>query len=51
MTDDEVTAQLRLHGVEDVALVERAYIEPNGMISVVGPPSGETGSGEAPPDR
>jgi len=24
-----------LHGIEDIALVDRAYIEPNGMISVI----------------
>lgn len=35
MTREEIQAQLRLHGIEDIALVERAYIEPNGMISVV----------------
>lgn len=35
MSRDEVLSQLRLHGIEDPAEVERAYIEPNGMISVV----------------
>ncbi len=35
MTREELTAQLRLAGVDDIALVERAYIEPNGMISVI----------------
>lgn len=35
MSKEEVMAQMRLHGVEDLAQVHRACIEPNGMISVV----------------
>jgi uncharacterized membrane protein YcaP (DUF421 family) len=35
MTHTEVLSQLRLHGIEDIAVVDRAYIEPNGMISVI----------------
>ena len=35
MTDVEVYAQLRLHGIEHLHQVHRAYLEPNGMISVV----------------
>jgi uncharacterized membrane protein YcaP (DUF421 family) len=35
MTLDELFSQLRLHGVEDLSEVKRAYIEPNGMISVI----------------
>lgn len=35
MTDVEVFAQLRLHGIEELAHVHRAYLEPNGMISIV----------------
>ena len=35
MTDVEVYAQLRLHGIEELEQVHRAYLEPNGMISVV----------------
>ncbi len=35
MTYDEVMSQLRLHGIEDVARVRRAYLEPNGMVSVL----------------
>ena len=35
MTRDEVLSQLRLHGVQDLDEVERAYLEPNGMISVI----------------
>lgn len=34
LSRDELDAHLRLHGVRDVAEVERAYREPNGMISV-----------------
>lgn len=35
MTHEELMAQLRLHGIDDTAIVRRAYIEPNGMISVL----------------
>lgn len=35
MTDVEVYAQLRLHGIEHLHQVHRAYLEPSGMISVV----------------
>lgn len=35
MTRDEVMSQLRLHGVTDLADVERVVLEPNGMISIV----------------
>lgn len=35
MTRDELLSQLRLHGIEDVADVRRAYLEPNGMVSVL----------------
>jgi uncharacterized membrane protein YcaP (DUF421 family) len=35
MTREEVLSQLRLHGIEDPAEVRRAYLEPNGMISVI----------------
>lgn len=35
MTDVEVFAQLRLHGIERLDQVHRAYLEPNGMISIV----------------
>lgn len=36
MTDEELLTQLRLHGLEDVAEVRRALLEPNGMVSVLG---------------
>ncbi len=35
MTDDEVVSQLRLQGIENVGTVRRAYIEPNGQISIL----------------
>lgn len=35
MTYEEVMTQLRLHGIGGVAEVERAFLEPNGGISVV----------------
>lgn len=35
LTYDEVLTQLRLHGLENVDQVSRAYIEPNGMVSVI----------------
>lgn len=34
LSDDELASQLRLHGVTDVSRVARAFLEPNGMISV-----------------
>lgn len=49
MTYEEVLSQLRLHGIEDVAVVDRAYIEPNGMISVIRRDRGETQPVEPPP--
>jgi uncharacterized membrane protein YcaP (DUF421 family) len=45
MTKEEVLSQLRLHGIEDLSQVKRAYIEPNGMISVIRADGGEV---EAP---
>jgi uncharacterized membrane protein YcaP (DUF421 family) len=45
MTKDEVLSQLRLHGIDDISKVKRAYIEPNGMISVLREDDGEV---EAP---
>jgi len=35
MSRDELMEQLRLHGVTDVGSVARAYLEPNGMVSVI----------------
>ncbi|WP_280502577.1 DUF421 domain-containing protein [Nocardia farcinica] len=35
MTYDEVMSQLRLHGIAEIGHVKRAYLEPNGMVSVL----------------
>jgi uncharacterized membrane protein YcaP (DUF421 family) len=35
ITEDELMAEIRTHGVDDVARVSRAYIESDGMISVI----------------
>ena len=42
MTEEEVDAQLRLHGIKRLETVARAYIEPNGMISIIRRDGGET---------
>ncbi|NLE98934.1 MAG: DUF421 domain-containing protein, partial [Propionibacterium sp.] len=34
LSEQEMWSQLRLHGVEELADVHRATIEPNGMVSV-----------------
>lgn len=35
LTKEEILSQLRLNGVEDITDVHRAYIEPNGVISII----------------
>lgn len=35
MDPDELMAELRLHGITDVSEVARAYLETNGMVSVI----------------
>jgi uncharacterized membrane protein YcaP (DUF421 family) len=35
LTHEELLSALRLHGVEDITHVERAYIEPDGRFSVI----------------
>lgn len=35
MSSEELESQLRLHGVHEISEVERAFIEPNGMVSIV----------------
>jgi uncharacterized membrane protein YcaP (DUF421 family) len=35
MQRDELMAELRLHGITDVKKVARAYLEANGMVSVI----------------
>ncbi|HET7727920.1 MAG TPA: YetF domain-containing protein [Candidatus Limnocylindrales bacterium] len=53
VTYEELMSQLRLHGLQDVKQVRRAYVEGNGRISIL-PMPGEGGSdrsseGEADP--
>ncbi len=48
MTDEEVASILRLQGIEDIAEVKRARIEPNGMVSVVRRDRGETEAPDPP---
>jgi uncharacterized membrane protein YcaP (DUF421 family) len=35
ITDDELDEMLREHEVEDVAEVRRAYLEPDGQVTVI----------------
>ncbi len=49
MTTDEVLSQLRLHGIQDPARVRLAYLEPNGMISVLTSEGEETEAPQHPP--
>jgi uncharacterized membrane protein YcaP (DUF421 family) len=46
MQREELMAELRLHGITDVKSVARAYLEANGMVSVIradgAPADGET---------
>ncbi len=50
MTIEEVRSQLRLHGIEDIREVRCAYLEPNGMISVL-PARGDTQDTPPAPPR
>ncbi len=49
MRRDELMEQLRLHGITDVGSVARAYLEPNGMISVIRKDHGEVDHPPKPP--
>ncbi|MCG3042957.1 DUF421 domain-containing protein [Streptomyces sp. S1A] len=49
MTEGEIMTQLRLHGIEDVSQVRRAYLEPNGMISILRRGGGEPDEPPRPP--
>lgn len=49
LSQDELHSQLRLHGVEHISEVERAYLEPNGMISVFKRDGNDEQPDEAPP--
>ncbi len=35
MTEQEVMTQQRMHEIEDLDLVEHAYLEPNGIVTIV----------------
>ncbi|ERG63840.1 hypothetical protein L332_05060 [Agrococcus pavilionensis RW1] len=48
MSRDELESQLRLHGLTDISQVKRAWLEPNGMVSVL-PVEGKPS--EEPPER
>src|SRR5690625_804046 len=48
MSDDELWSQLRLHGLSQIEDVKRAYLEPNGMVSIVPVDGLET---DDPPER
>ncbi|WP_217913935.1 DUF421 domain-containing protein [Miltoncostaea marina] len=48
MTHEELMAQLRLHGVTDLDEVRWAYLEPNGMVSVIRRDGGEPDGPERP---
>lgn len=49
MTMEEIRSQLRLHGVEELSEVHRAYLEPNGMISILRRDGGEPDEPARPP--
>lgn len=49
MTREEVLSQLRLHGITDLAEVELAYLEPNGMISIIRKDAAGPETPERPP--
>lgn len=49
MTADEVRSQLRLHGIEEIEGVRIAYLEPNGMISVLTADGGTPQAASKPP--
>lgn len=48
MHEDELMEELRLHGITDVSEVARAYLEPNGMVSIVRKDEKENESPEKP---
>ncbi len=50
MSDEEVQSQLRLHGIHDMDKVEQAWIEPNGMVSVVLREQSEESSAQKHPE-
>ncbi|MBR8639951.1 DUF421 domain-containing protein [Streptomyces tuirus] len=51
MTTQELLSRLRLHGIRDPARVHLAYLEPNGMISVLTGRDEEAEAPRHPPGR
>lgn len=49
MSREEVLSQLRLHGIADERDVHRAFVEPNGMVSVIPKPNTQTTEGTETP--
>jgi uncharacterized membrane protein YcaP (DUF421 family) len=49
MDRDELMAELRLHGITDVGSVARAYLEPNGMVSIIRKDGNEENGVQRPP--
>lgn len=49
MTREEVLFQLRLRGITELVEVKRAYIAPNGMISVIRRDGAEPDTPAQPP--
>ena len=49
MQRDELMAELRLHGITDPKDVARAYLEANGMVSVIRADGGEPDEPRKPP--
>ena len=49
MSRDELMAELRLRGITDVRKVARAYLEPNGMVSVIRADEAEVDDPPKPP--
>ena len=49
MDHDELMTELRLRGITDVRDVARAYLEPNGMVSVIRADAAASGDPPQPP--
>jgi uncharacterized membrane protein YcaP (DUF421 family) len=47
VTEEELMSQIRQHGIEDLAEVEKAYVEPDGQFSVI-KKSSTKGNGAGP---
>lgn len=51
MTREELVSQLRLHGLEDLGQVRRAWLEPSGLVSVIRYDGGEADGPAKTPAR